>query len=68
MEGMIDVVNSPHGTAYRARIREKGFEMGGKSGTVQVRRITRAEREQGIRKDKDLEWRQRKGSGLLQLI
>jgi penicillin-binding protein 2 len=59
MEGMIDVVNSLHGTAYRARIREKGFEMGGKSGTVQVRRITRAEREQGIRKDKDLEWRQR---------
>jgi len=33
--------------------------MAGKSGTVQVRRITMAEREQGVRKNKDLPWRER---------
>ena len=33
--------------------------MGGKTGTVQVRRITRAEREQGIIKNKDLPWKDR---------
>ena len=51
------VVNEPLGTAFRARIRKRGFAMGGKTGTVQVRRITKAEREQGIRKNKDLPWR-----------
>jgi penicillin-binding protein 2 len=53
------VVNDPHGTAYRARIKQKGFEMGGKTGTVQVRRITKAEREQGLRKQKQLRWEER---------
>ncbi|MCH7864488.1 MAG: penicillin-binding protein 2 [Proteobacteria bacterium] len=53
------VVNEPLGTAFRARIRKRGFAMGGKTGTVQVRRITKAEREQGIRKNKDLPWRYR---------
>ncbi len=56
---MVAVVNSPMGTAYRARIREKGFTMGGKTGTVQVRRISKAEREQGVRKNRDLPWQQR---------
>jgi penicillin-binding protein 2 len=56
---MADVVNSPRGTAYRSRISEKGFEIGGKTGTVQVRRITRVEREQGVRKNEELEWRHR---------
>ena len=56
---MKDVVNSPMGTAQRARIEERGFEMGGKTGTVQVRRITKAEREQGVRKNKDLPWKER---------
>ncbi|MBI4182851.1 MAG: penicillin-binding protein 2 [Proteobacteria bacterium] len=56
MEG---VVNSPRGTAYRARIAEKGMEMGGKTGTSQVRRITRAEREQGVKKNEQLPWEER---------
>jgi len=56
---MEDVVNDPSGTAFRARIGERGFEMGGKTGTVQVRRITKTEREQGVRKNKDLPWRER---------
>ena len=56
MEG---VVNSPRGTAFKARIKKRGREMAGKTGTVQVRRISEAEREQGVRKNKDLPWRER---------
>jgi len=58
-DAMTEVVNSPVGTAFRSRIRESGFAMGGKTGTVQVRRITKAERDEGIRKNKDLPWEQR---------
>ena len=57
-EAMVSVVNSPMGTAFKARIKEPGFEMGGKTGTVQVRRITKAERDKGILKE-DLPWNQR---------
>lgn len=39
LEGMQAVVNSPNGTAYGKRILEVGKEMGGKTGTAQVRRI-----------------------------
>ena len=53
------VVNSPRGTAFRSRIRQAGFEMGGKTGTVQVKRISKAEREHGVRKNRDLPWAQR---------
>lgn len=53
------VVNSSKGTAYRARITEAGFEMGGKTGTIQVRRITKAERDAGVRKNKDRPWKDR---------
>ena len=57
--GTDGVVNNPMGTARRARIAEPGFEMGGKTGTVQVRRITKAEREQGVRKNEALPWKDR---------
>ncbi len=50
------VVNSEYGTAFRARIREEAFRMGGKSGTAQVRRITKSERETDVRKNKDMAW------------
>ena len=53
------VVNSPKGTAYRARIMEAGYEMGGKTGTVQVKRISKAERERGVRKNSEVPWAQR---------
>ncbi|MBT3553709.1 MAG: penicillin-binding protein 2 [Rhodospirillaceae bacterium] len=56
---MARVTNSPIGTAYRARIKNPEFRMAGKTGTVQVRRITKAEREQGVRKNSELEWRDR---------
>ena len=58
-EAMVSVVNSPMGTAFKARIKEPGFEMGGKTGTVQVRRITKAERETGILKNEKLPFNQR---------
>jgi penicillin-binding protein 2 len=59
IEGMTAVVNEQGGTAYGARIREAGLEMGGKSGTSQVRRISPAEREHGLRKIKDVPWKER---------
>ncbi|MEC4591537.1 MULTISPECIES: penicillin-binding protein 2 [Nitrospirillum] len=43
-------VTSAGGTAYAARITQPGFEMGGKSGTAQVKRITMAERNAGLLK------------------
>lgn len=58
-EGMNRVSNHERGTAYRARIRKKGFEMAGKTGTSQVRRITRAERQVRVRKNKEKEWIER---------
>ena len=58
-EAMTTVVNEPGGTAYGARIPREGFEMAGKTGTVQVRRISKAERDQGVKKNKDLPWEER---------
>jgi len=58
-KAMSNVANSPIGTAYKARIRKPGFQYGGKTGTVQVRRISKAERESGVKKNKDLEWGER---------
>ena len=52
-------VNEPGGTAYTARIAKRGFEMGGKTGTTQVRRISKAEREYGLKKNLELPWRER---------
>jgi penicillin-binding protein 2 len=46
------------GTAARSQIREAGFEMGGKTGTAQVKRITAAERQANI-KQESLPWRYR---------
>jgi penicillin-binding protein 2 len=58
-DGMIGVVNGPRGTARAAAIRERGREMAGKTGTSQVRRISRAERAGGVRRNEDLPWEQR---------
>jgi len=56
--GMDDAVNHEEGTAYEARIKEKGFEYGGKTGTSQVKRITMAQRRSGVL-NKDLPWKLR---------
>lgn len=58
-EGMVNVVNKVDGTAFKARIRKEGQSMAGKSGTSQVRRISKAERETGVLDNDELAWRER---------
>ncbi len=58
-EGMNLVVNGPGGTARRSRIDKPGWEMAGKTGTAQVKRITKAERAAGVIKNKDRPWKDR---------
>jgi len=53
------VVNAKRGTARAARIDEELGRMAGKTGTAQVRRISRAERSAGVKKNKDRPWKQR---------
>ncbi len=57
-QAMVDVVQ-PGGTAAGARIGVPGYEMGGKTGTAQVRRITKAERARGVTANEDLPWEER---------
>ena len=57
--GMNKVTNETGGTAYRARIVDEGLEMAGKTGTVQVRRISKAERETRVLKNHELAWQER---------
>jgi penicillin-binding protein 2 len=56
--GMDAVVNQG-GTAGRSRITEAGMEMAGKTGTSQVRRISKAERMTRVRKGHELPWEER---------
>ena len=55
-KGMDAVTNTPMGTAFRARITEREKEMGGKTGTAQVRRISKWERESGVLKNRQRPW------------
>ncbi|MBP2292098.1 penicillin-binding protein 2 [Azospirillum rugosum] len=59
MRGMFEVTNAPNGTAYKSRITEPGFEMAGKTGSAQVRRITMAQRNAGLKKQEEMPWRDR---------
>jgi len=56
---MFSVSNDRRGTAYGSRIIEEAFRMAGKTGTSQVRNISVAEREQGVRSNADLPWNRR---------
>lgn len=56
---MDTVVNQPGGTAFRSRIKEPEFRMGGKTGTAQVRRISKQERENRVLKNEELPWKER---------
>ena len=58
-QGMGLAVNAPGGTAYGSRILQPGFEMAGKTGTAQVRRITKEERQNGLIPQSKLPWAQR---------
>ncbi len=53
------VVCEPIGTAYAARIMDEKMAMGGKTGTSQVKRITMAEREEGLPTIDKIPWRER---------
>ena len=57
--GMQRVVNDPKGTAYRARIEESALAMAGKTGSVQVRRISEREHRRGVTKNEDRPWEER---------
>ena len=59
MQGMDAVSNSPRGTGYRARIKTPGFELAGKTGTAQVKRISMLERDTRVLKNKERPWKDR---------
>ena len=56
---MSNVVNSEFGTAYKSKLKKQNVKMAGKTGTVQVIRISEEERDKGIIKNKDREWKKR---------
>ena len=58
-KGMFDVLNDKEGTAYKYRTIDQQKLIAGKTGTSQVRRITREEREKGVIKNEDLPWEKR---------
>lgn len=59
VEAMRRVSNVPTGTAFAARIKDTSMALSGKTGTSQVRRITRAERENRVLRNDELPWEQR---------
>jgi penicillin-binding protein 2 len=54
--GLNAVCNEPGGTAYAWRITQPGYEMAGKTGTAQVRVISKEEHQAGVRKNESLPW------------
>jgi penicillin-binding protein 2 len=52
-------VHGRRGTARQAQLGLDGIEMAGKTGTSQVKRISRAERAAGAHKRKDRPWKER---------
>ena len=58
-EGMFAVVNEPHGTAPQARLNLPNITLAGKTGSAQVRRISRALRESGHFNSANLPWEYR---------
>jgi penicillin-binding protein 2 len=55
-EGMWAVVNEPGGTAPAARLPDTRWQMAGKTGSSQVRRVSREQREQGHFDSSKLPW------------
>lgn len=58
-KGMELVTTGPDGTAKGSAIRTEGMEMAGKTGTSQVKRITREERRAGLLSQEDIIWKHR---------
>ena len=59
MKSMERVVTGNNETARNYQIGSKEIEMAGKTGTVQVVRISEAEREKGLIKNEDRPWKKR---------
>ncbi len=59
LRGMYETVNGRRGTARGARLDFRGMRMAGKTGTSQVRRITKLERLTGAYKREDRPWEER---------
>ena len=57
--GLNDVVNKRGGTAYNARFDVDGASMAGKTASTQIRHISLAEREEGIKQQHELAWKDR---------
>ncbi|MEM8988073.1 MAG: penicillin-binding protein 2, partial [Pseudomonadota bacterium] len=57
--GMDAVTNEGGGTAWRSRLDNPDWRLAGKTGTSQVRRITKEERARGVIKNEDLPWHRR---------
>lgn len=55
----LEEVTKKGGTAAGSAINENGARMGGKTGTSQVRSISRAERESGVLTNEQLKWNMR---------
>ncbi|MEM7709686.1 MAG: penicillin-binding protein 2 [Pseudomonadota bacterium] len=58
-DAMYQVVNAQGGTAGRSKFELAGMKWAGKTGTSQVRNITREERARGVFRNEDLPWRRR---------
>jgi len=58
-EGMWAVVNEPGGTAPLARLADPGVQLAGKTGSAQVRRVSRELRESGHFDSEKLPWEYR---------
>ena len=56
MNAMYRAVNRPDGTAYGSSLLINGARMSGKTGTVQVRRISKDERLDGVVPNHKLDW------------
>lgn len=59
MKGLDAVVNKIGGTAYHARLNVAGQKMGGKTASTQIRHISLAEREAGLKQQHELAWKDR---------
>ncbi len=59
VRGMHEVIHGKRGTARAATLGIDGVEMAGKTGTSQVKRISKADRATGAHKRKDRPWKDR---------
>ncbi|MGB0920115.1 MAG: penicillin-binding protein 2 [Alphaproteobacteria bacterium] len=58
-DSLDQAVNHPAGTAFPSRLRFRGNDMAGKTGTAQVRTISRAERQDRVLRNDEIAWAQR---------